>query len=266
MFKFFHKKKMQRQAAEEKSRAFKHVLADIENGNGNRLEAALVLHLAMNDQDSLTRFLITFGGAEIWLLDKPGKRFDDPVVTEGADGKIYVAAFTSKFRATAAAEVAGEFSNYPIGISGLELVFSLDQAFGIILNSDDPHVQWGFTPEQVSNLREMFERSYKCEVGGLYSVWTGGAFRAVKLLSVDDRGIHLRIYANTFPERPEKIDPASLTMESGPGGPSSVGHVPMIRAAFLAMGPGLMATAGVTDDELEGYKIWEEARGGYFGA
>src|SRR5687768_3597907 len=216
MFKFFQKRQEERRAAEAKARTFKQVLTQLEGGNGNPLEAALVLHLCINDQDSLSRFLITFGGSDVSILNKTDERFGDPAVTEGSDGQPYIAAFTSQERATAAA-AAWKLSNRPSAISALELIFALSPSVGIVLNADDPDLQWTFIPEHVSNLRSLFERSHNHEVGGIYSIWTQRTFRAAKLLAADDRGVHLRVYANTFADRPKEVQPASLTMDSSHG-------------------------------------------------
>ncbi|MCW1923712.1 SseB family protein [Luteolibacter arcticus] len=266
MFKFFQKKREQRLVAEAKARTFKQVLTDLENGNGNPLEAALVLHLTADDQDSLARFLITLGRSELWLLKKTDERFGDPAVTEGPDGNPFVAAFSSLERARSAA-ATWQLANRSSAISALELVFVLSPSVGFVLNADDPHLQWTFTPEQVSNLRSVFEQSYNYELGGIYSIWGEGAFRAAKLLAADDGGVHLRVYANTFSERPTNVDPASLTLDSSNSeSVRAIGHMPLVRAGFLAMGPKLLATTPVTEDELEGYKMWKDAEGGYFGA
>ena len=113
----------------------------------------------------------------------------------------------------------------------------------------------------------LFERSHNYQAGGIYSIWAQGTFRAAKLLAADDRGVHLRVYANTSPDRPIEVDPASLTLDSShDGSAQAVGHMPVVRAGFLAMGPKLVATAPVTDEELDGYRVWAEAKGGYFGS
>jgi hypothetical protein len=187
-------------------------------------------------------------------------------VTEGSDGNPYIAAFTSQERATAAG-AEWNLSNRPSVVTALELVFSLGASVGIVLNANDPHLQWSFTPEHVANLRTLFERSYNYEVGGIYTVWSQGTYRAVKILSMDDGGVHVRLYANTFPERHATIDPAVLTLDAGDAGSfRAVGHMPLVRSSFLAMGPKLITSAPVTDAELEGYRMWAEAKGGYFGA
>lgn len=43
-----------------------------------------------------------------------------------------------------------------------------------------------------------------------------------------------------------------------------MGHLPISRAAFCAWAPSLIERSTVSEDELEGYHIWEESNGGVF--
>lgn len=266
MFNYFKNKKAEREAKEAKALVFKKIIAEVSSGNGSLLEAALVLHLTEGNQESLSRLLMTFGGADIWVLNKGQDRVADPAVTEGSDGAPYVAAFTSEDRASTAKKEWG-IPNHVSQVSTLELVFTLNEVAGIVLNANEDHFQWSFTPQHVANLRILFEGSHNYEVGGIYTVWTQGRYRATKLLSSDDGGLHLRLYANFWVERPTHIDPTHLTLESAADNtPRAIGHMPLVREGFLAMGPRLLIKTAVEDDELEGYRMWEEAKGGYFGA
>jgi hypothetical protein len=266
MFNYFKNKKAEREAKEAKALLFNKVIAEVGSGNGSLLEAALVLHLSEGDQKSLSRLLMTFGGADIWILNKGEDRVADPAVTEGSDGAPYVAAFTSENRASIAKKEWG-IPNHVTQVSTLELVFTLNAVAGIVLNANEEHFQWSFTPQHVANLRILFEGSHNYEVGGIYTVWAQGCYRATKLLSTDDGGLHLRLYGNSWVERPTHIDPTQLTLEStAENSPRAIGHMPLLRASFLAMGPRLVINTTVEDSELEGYRMWEEAKGGYFGA
>lgn len=264
MFGFFKKQQEQRQAAAARARALSEVLRQFQAGSGVPLETALALHLAAGDDDSLANFLATLGGADVWILNKSAERLGEPAVTAGSDGRPSIAVFTSQQRAAAAA-ATWQLTNNPAALSTLELVFALEPAVGMFLNPDDPHVHWDFSPEHVANLRQMFERSFHYQLGGIYSVWGQGAFRAAKLLAVDAGGVHLRLFGNTFAERPKTVDPDSLTLDST-GSARAIGHMPLARPGFLAMGPRLLTSAPVTEEELEGYQIWADAKGGYFGA
>ena len=266
MFNFFRKIKERRAAAEAQGQAFKQILAQLQNGTGSMLEGALVLLRVQNNEESLSRFLVTFGNADLWILNKSSERLGEPVVTRASDGNSYVAAFTTVERAAAAAE-QWKVPHQPSSLTTSELVFPLDPSLGIALNPMDPTVQWDFTPPQLADLRKVLERSHPYDVGGIYSVWAQGAYRVVKVLNTDEGGVHLRLYANVFPERPTTLDPATLTLAPiDADSVRSVGHMPVVRPSFLSMGPRLITTAPVTDDELEGYKLWAEAKGGYFGA
>lgn len=266
MFNFFKNKRAEREAREAKAKVFKDVIAEVESGSGSLLEAALVLHLTEGNQESLSRFLITFGGADVWILNKGEHRVADPAVTQGSDGSPYVAVFTSEERALNAKK-EWDMPNQTTLVSALELVFTLNSVAGIVLNANEEHFQWNFTPQHVANLRILFEGSHNYEVGGIYTAWTQGRYRAMKLLSADHGGIHLRVYSNSWEERPTQLDPTELTLDStAENSPTAIGHMPLVRTGFLAMGPKLLISTAVDESELDGYRMWAEAKGGYFGA
>jgi len=265
MFDFFKKRQQEKEAAFARSQTFKEVIDQVGSGKGSLLEAALMLHLTENNKDSQSRFLVEFGSSDLWILNSESGRFGDPAVTEGNDGAPYIAAFTSPTRAALAAN-EWELPNKPALISSLELVFALNSAVGIVLNAHEPHFLWNFTPQQVSNLRLLFEDSHVYQQGGIYSIWNRNAYGAAKLLRADEKGLHLRIYGNTWHERPAAVNVNELTLQSPGDDHFSIGHIPLIKSGFLSMGPRFLTHAPVTDEELEGYKIWEEAKGGYFGS
>ena len=104
------------------------------------------------------------------------------------------------------------------------------------------------------------------KVGGLYSVVDGeGRFRVAKVLALDDAAVHVRLYKNRFPSRPKTVDPSSLTLGSiddreGFG----MGHLPLAREGFAGWEPVFLMQSSVSEEELEGYKMWKEAGGGIF--
>ena len=102
-------------------------------------------------------------------------------------------------------------------------------------------------------------------VGGLYSVKERGAFQVVKVLAVDRDLVHVRIYKNKFPDRPASVEPSKLTLGSikdkdGFG----IGHAPIDKSMLEEWAPELIMETAVTEDELEGYRLWRESRGGTF--
>ena len=58
-----------------------------------------------------------------------------------------------------------------------------------------------------------------------------------------------------------------LSVEAyGPGydNPFSMGHVPLTFGAFEAWQPEFLAHGDVDEEELEGYRMWVDAKAGYF--
>lgn len=104
--------------------------------------------------------------------------------------------------------------------------------------------------------------------GGLYSVEgeTGG-FSVVKILKLDDGGVHIRVYSNRFPQRPGDIDVSKLYMagiDHKPDEEMGMGHLPLGNESFDGWKPELIKVVSVAPAELEGYEIWKESGGGYF--
>jgi hypothetical protein len=102
------------------------------------------------------------------------------------------------------------------------------------------------------------------QVGGLYATKDkDGSWRVMKVLAVDDFAVHLRSYANKFPEQPKDVDPAKLSLgglkEPGRFG---IGHFPLAKEGFFNDNPALIKVVPVKDEELEGYKLYLEAMKG----
>ena len=98
------------------------------------------------------------------------------------------------------------------------------------------------------------------KAGDIYSIDDGAEkFSVVKVLAVDNEMIHIRIYKQKFSSRPSSVDPKILTL----GTPSDsdgfgIGHIPLDKNAFKEWEPELIMNIPVTEDELEGYKMWKE--------
>jgi hypothetical protein len=103
--------------------------------------------------------------------------------------------------------------------------------------------------------------------GALYSVNGGeGYFQVAKVLVTDATGVHIRLYRNRFETRPKDVDLLSLQLGSiHDRDELGMGHVPLTHRTFEAWQPVYLADSSVTEDELEGYREWESAKGGYFG-
>lgn len=106
--------------------------------------------------------------------------------------------------------------------------------------------------------------------GGIYSIESGdGRFGVVKILKLEPRIVHLRVYKNKFTSRPTSINVEDLSMGGyKPGSVDkdfAIGHIPMRERDFRRWRPVLLTKTQVTESELEGYKIWKESGGGAFG-
>jgi len=102
-------------------------------------------------------------------------------------------------------------------------------------------------------------------VGGLYSIKDESDYKVVKILATDGGRVHVRIYKNKFSKRPETVDPSVLSLgaitdKDGFG----IGHLPLDRATFDAWMPRIIMQTAVTEEELEGYRMWKESGGGAF--
>lgn len=103
--------------------------------------------------------------------------------------------------------------------------------------------------------------------GALYTVDDGeGFYRAAKILALDDQGVHIRLYKNKWKDRPAVVDISALSLgnihdNDGVG----LGHLPLLKKAFMAWRPVFVQDGKVTKDELDGYEMWKEGGGGYFG-
>jgi hypothetical protein len=104
-------------------------------------------------------------------------------------------------------------------------------------------------PTQASNPKA--EGQMVIKPGGIYSVKSGdGDFSIVKVLVVEDGGVHARLHKNRYKERPTSIDPKELQV--------AIGHVPLSEVGFRNWEPVLLLEQPVTDDELVGYRLWRD--------
>ena len=110
------------------------------------------------------------------------------------------------------------------------------------------------------------QRTPGVKEGALYTMDDGdGFYRVVKILATDDRGVHIRMYKNTWKERPASVDSSSLSLGqvNDPEG-FGMGHLPLSKKSFVAARPVFLQDGQVTDEELEGYRMWKEGGGNYF--
>jgi hypothetical protein len=108
----------------------------------------------------------------------------------------------------------------------------------------------------------------KLSEGGLYYTKTeNGAYSVLKILKLDEQGVHVRLYSNQFPSPPSKVDEATLFMagvDHKPNETLGMGHAPLSKKSFEGWKATFFQQSTVKEEELEGYKMWAEAKGGYF--
>lgn len=104
--------------------------------------------------------------------------------------------------------------------------------------------------------------------GGLYaSRQDDGTYAIVKILKLDESGVHVRVYSNRFDTIPETLDENELYMagvDHGSDEQLGLGHLPLSRTSFVAWQARFIKVVDVTESELEGYRVWLDANGGYF--
>jgi hypothetical protein len=107
-------------------------------------------------------------------------------------------------------------------------------------------------------------RDLETSIVPLVSIRDGDRYAIAKLLHVERRGVHIRLYANRFDIPPEELNPWTLRLDRHDAPDLSVGHLPLSRAAFAEMEPAYERLAMRSSAELEGYRMWKEASGAFF--
>jgi hypothetical protein len=106
------------------------------------------------------------------------------------------------------------------------------------------------------------------KVGGIYATpQKDGSFGVIKVLKVDDDGVHVRIYSNRFKERPRSVLESELFVagiDRASGVALGMGHAPVSWESFSEWKAKFVQQATVSESELEGYHAWSDANGGYF--
>jgi hypothetical protein len=106
-------------------------------------------------------------------------------------------------------------------------------------------------------------------VGGVYSVRPDDSYGVAKVLAVHEETVHVRLYANRYPQRPSTVDRSLLNVtteqsasarRAQPEASESKGtpHLPLARRTFEAWRPILIATVPLEADELEAFRTWQE--------
>ena len=97
------------------------------------------------------------------------------------------------------------------------------------------------------------------KAGAICTVEDGdGKFGIIKVLVMEPEIAHIKIYKNKFATRPSKIDLKTLSMGSiNDKDGFGIGHTPLSRKGFEEWKPVVIANEKVSEEELEGYRIWK---------
>jgi hypothetical protein len=99
------------------------------------------------------------------------------------------------------------------------------------------------------------------QAGGLYWIRNAkGRYDVFKVLAVDAKGVHVRLYTLSFAAPPTAADLAAARPL-----PWFIGHLPLSHRSYAAWDAQLVDAEPVGEEELEGYQMWIEADGGVFG-
>lgn len=87
------------------------------------------------------------------------------------------------------------------------------------------------------------------QTGGVYATKDeNGKYLISKVLACDEMAVHLRFYNENFDSLPTEIETKQLTY--------LIGHAPLAVEGFLKDSPTLICVESVTEDELEGYRLY----------
>jgi hypothetical protein len=104
------------------------------------------------------------------------------------------------------------------------------------------------------------------EEGVFYQIeWGDGTYGNVKVLKVDDTGVHFRLYPNTYPVPVVGLSPDAMKAVAYPHDHRpTIHHLPATRALFESWRPVRWVAQVVKPEELDGYETWLKAKGSYF--
>ena len=92
-------------------------------------------------------------------------------------------------------------------------------------------------------------------------------YTVLKILKVDDYGVHVRTYNNVYRSTPKRVDESYLYMaglDHKPDEPLGMGHAPISKHSFSTWSVTFVQQSTISSKELDDYRVWQEAGGGYF--
>ncbi|MCB9285132.1 MAG: hypothetical protein H6563_13735 [Lewinellaceae bacterium] len=95
--------------------------------------------------------------------------------------------------------------------------------------------------------------------GGYYSLRTGsGRYQIIRVIVIEECGVHFAMYGEPFEEPPTTIDPVALKQ-------TSFQNMSFRWHALFTMGPQFLTEEPVDLYELSYYHNWKECDGRYWG-
>jgi hypothetical protein len=103
-------------------------------------------------------------------------------------------------------------------------------------------------------------------------------YRVVRVLAVDELGVHVRLFAQVFDRRPEavaidaldlgdRVEPDRFFVDPTYRPRIGISHIPLLWEAWVASGTARIGPAPLSPGEVspdEALAAWREAEGGYF--
>jgi hypothetical protein len=96
---------------------------------------------------------------------------------------------------------------------------------------------------------------HKYKAGELYSIPNQGKYGIFKVLKVDPKGVHVRVYSNRYSKVPSKINSSELFIDTKD--PSSTKHTPLTFSSIQLWNPSFLQNTKVEKDELKDYFSWK---------
>ena len=93
------------------------------------------------------------------------------------------------------------------------------------------------------------------KAGELYSMPNQGKFGIFKVLRVDHKGVHVRVYSNLYTKIPSKISSSELFIDKEDI--SSTEHTPLTFSSIKLWKPSFLQNTKVEKDELKDYFYWK---------
>jgi hypothetical protein len=234
--------------------------------NYDAILLAAIVKLRAGDQSAVPAFLEALSHQTVTvLLREPGK-MQTALLLELA-GNQHLAVFT-KPQLAEPWQARGYPHTLQIPMASLAPMVSSDQV-GLSINPDHPLFGYPLPPPHFKHFREVLASLRPpLKEGGLYHVQNeDGTFSVLKILKLDEHGVHIRQYSNAWPAPPFSVDESKLYMagpDRQPGERLGMGHLPIAKKSFAGWNATFVQQAAVSEDELDGYKMWFENKGGYF--